>query len=137
MATIPGQEPVDSCANPPWCSPPINPSYVQVERLELDGLGLTMFLGGIEPAAPGMTGVGYYANISSDQVSLNNAPITIDLIYDFVPQPGDQFIILQATESITGTFNNFADGDVVFSTADVNLVISYTRTQVVLTAQEM
>ena len=135
LATTPGRELDDGCSNPPWCSPPINPSYVQVNQLELDGLGLAMFLGGVQPAAPGMTGAGYYANIGVTHANLNNAPLTIDLIYDFVPQPGDRFVILEASQSLTGTFSNAPEGSLVKEIGDVGLFIRYEGHQIVLTAE--
>ena len=126
--------------NPGWGCPTwrcgFNPTYIHVDLFKFDGEGLAMSLGGAEPAAPGNTGAGYYANVQADNIELTNPMLQISTIYDFEPQAGDEFVIFEASESLTGTFSNFAEGDVVLSTESVDLVISYERNRIVLFAEQ-
>ena len=113
-----------------------NPTYVEVEEFEFTGEGLALYLGGTTQASADGVGPGHYSFINTRTVTLNEASLQINTIYDFEPSAGDEFVIFQASESITGTFANYADGDVVLSANGVDLVISYTTNEIVLTAEE-
>jgi hypothetical protein len=119
------------------CEPGIraNPSAFDVEYMNLKGIHVQLFLGGIKPAEADDIGPGHYANFQGQTVMLSETTLAVDLIYDFQPQPGDQFVIVEAEDEIIGQFSNAADGDEVARFDGVALVISYERNQIVLTAE--
>lgn len=120
-----------------WCTLSGNPSLMTFEDVSFENFGIELLLGGPEPATDEHQGVGYYANIRSESISFANTSLSLGLIYDFEPQAGDEFVIIEASESLTGTFSNLEDGDVVLTTDDVNIMITYTDTQIILTAEEL
>ena len=113
-----------------------NPSYVEIEDYNF-GESIALYLGGTTQASESGVGPGHYSFIDAERVALNDASLQINTIYDFEPLAGDEFVIIEASESLTGSFSNFADGDVVLTTDDVNIIITYTNTQIILTAEEL
>lgn len=85
---------------------------------------LSIGLGGTSAASPGHTGAGYYATLYGDEIELG-APLQLDLLYGFTPSAGDVFNIIQARQSLMGTFADLPEGSLVDRFGDVGLYISY------------
>ena len=119
-----------------WCGLSGNPSSININNLEVEQIGLLFYLGGPEPAMSDALGEGFYANIRAKTVSIADSTLAQELIYDFEPEVGDRFVIIEATESIVGGFENYAEGSVVAQNGEVDLVIHYTTNQIVLAADE-
>jgi hypothetical protein len=117
----------------PW----FNPSQLQSDIVEFVDGHAHFSLGGDIPAGVDEVGQGHYANIRGNTISLIDVTLEVSTIYDFEPQVGDEFIIVEAIESLSGTFSNFVDGDEVARYGDISLSISYTDTQIVLRADSI
>jgi hypothetical protein len=114
-----------------------NPSVVDVQSYDVNGTDLTFYLGGTEPAAPGATGPGHYAAVRSSVVSLTDSELAVGFKYGFTPNAGDRFVLVEATQRLTGTFANYAQGDEVAQAGTVKLVISYETDRIVLDAEPL
>ena len=112
-----------------------NPSQLNSAVIEIDNVGLALALGGTRAAGHDGAGTGYYANVQGGEVSFNNTPLEISTIYEFNPEVGDQFVIVEASGSLTGGFVNYEDGDLVLTRDDVGLFISYEGNQIILRAE--
>jgi hypothetical protein len=114
----------------------LNPSFLDVGVLDLstEGALVTFALGGLSPAGPGDAGEGFYANAVAETVTLG-AALAVELLYDFVPQPGDTFTIITAATSLSGEFAGLPEGALAAQFGAIDLVISYAANAVVLTAQ--
>jgi len=112
-----------------------NPSAIQADSVQLETENLAFYIGGNLPAARGATGPGHYATVRGSTVYLTASDLAVDFKYGFVPCLGDQFVIVEASDRLVGTFANFADGDEVVRIAGVKLVISYQTNRIVLNTQ--
>lgn len=117
----------------------INPSCIVADRIVDSGAGFrfTFGLGGTEPASLGSVGPGYYGTVRADSISLVNTGLVIEMLYDFQPQAGDMFRIVEATESLNGNFSNLEDGDLVAQSGNVGLFISYGENFIELIARDL
>lgn len=68
---------------------------------------------------------------------MGDSELDVGFKYGFVPSVGDEFVIVEATRSLTGTFVNVAHGDAVARIGNVKLVIAYETNRIVLVAQPL
>jgi len=85
---------------------------------------IQLFLGGNMAASSGNTGIGFYANLSADDIVLDGT-LEVDTIYGFEPQVGDIFEFINARNSLMGQFNNLHEGSLLTLNNDYDLRISY------------
>jgi len=83
----------------------------------------TFGLGGTTAAAPGSTGAGHYATLTTESIDLDGE-LRVELLYGFTPAQGQVFQII-TTDSRTGTFAGLPEGARVATFGDVALYITY------------
>ena len=122
----------------PWGGMKLNPSQMVVNgEAEMSQTRLTFVLGGTQAANGNNNGVGFYANIITQNITLGSA-LLIETKYGFKPQVGDVFNII-TTNTLSGQFSGHDEGDLVTSFDNLSLFISYQGgdgNDVVLTAME-
>ena len=119
-----------------WCGGVLgNPSFIEFEEAEFEHAIISLLLGGAEPATEDLQGVGTYANIRGRVISLTNTYLQFDLKYEYQPQPGDRFVLIEASESLSGQFEDMDHGDVVGTIGALDYVVLYETNQVILVAQ--
>jgi hypothetical protein len=122
------------------CGIKFNPSPQSKRTIVLKISVQTEFgLGGPVAAAPGRTGRGHYATLTTDW-GMIGGDLKLNLHYGFVPTPGQTFTIVKARYMLFGEFNHLPEGALVERFGDVGLFISYRGIwgrEVVLTARDM
>ena len=119
-----------------WCGGTIgNPSLFDFEIAEFEHAIISLAIGGAEPASQSAQGPGTYANVRGGSISLSNTFLQFDLIYGYQPEPGDRFVLIEASESLTGQFEEMDHGDVVGTIGSLDYVVLYEANQVILVAQ--
>ena len=125
--------------NPNWGCPMwrcgMNPSFVSLDSFIFDGEFLVFYLGGTEPAGPEDTGAGRHTFITTNSVKFTGTAIQVATAHGFEPQPGDEFVIMEARESLDGLFTNAEDGDEVARFGDVAIIVRYDNNRIILIAQ--
>ena len=75
----------------------------------------------------GGTSFSQYDTVSvGGDLNLQGGQLNVSLIGGFEPQDGDAFLLYEITGNRMGTFANFAEGDVVLTSGDVEVTITYT-----------
>jgi len=85
---------------------------------------LSMGLGGSTAASEAMLGMGTYATLTGEDITLGGS-LSLASYYGFNPTPGQQFDIIKSSRSTTGQFAGLGEGDLAGNLGGVDLRISY------------
>lgn len=109
-----------------WSSAKLNPTPKSKRIIVLQGVALSMGLGGTIPASPTAMGPGTYATLTGEQVQVNGK-LKVELYYGFTPRAGQTFTIIRSATPILGSYDGLREGSLVARFGDVGLYLGYGR----------
>jgi hypothetical protein len=117
--------PATAAASTIWFNPSTNDTRtIKINANNPAKHTLGFGLAGTTPASAANTGAGHYARINVEDAILGDR-LAIQLFQGFTPAPGDSFLIINATDTLTGTFDGLPEGAIVARYGSTDLVISY------------